>query len=465
MASNTSFIFHLKNHLGIAVLSKLVPILSIFLYTRFMTTSDYGILNLYSSYLGLLAIVLTFNLHTAIGRYIYSPEIVYSKLLSTTFIAVTVISLLVFFIISLNITYFQTYLSLPKTVIMLMLVVAYGSIIESIFTQIAIFNEMSSLLLKTITIKAMGAFLISLFFLVVLKKDKFLAIFFADIFVNIVLCIYITKKIWADLYLIFDKECFKQMGLYSIPLIPYMLSLALLSQSDRIIINHFFGKSTTGLYSLAYNVGILLVMVISAILNTLNLSFYKNLNNKNYTKVATDSDAIYYIAVISTLGTVLFGADVISLIITPKYKDSFNLIPIVAIGGLCSALFQIWVRIIAYVKKTYLISIISTSVTIVNITLNILLIPVYGYKVAAVTTLLAYLLMALACMIVANKIVNLFRVNILRSYMYIVILGAIFIFFEVIKMKLILVYIIKFAMLTSLFFHLKPKILPLFQND
>jgi O-antigen/teichoic acid export membrane protein len=457
MSDKKSFLFHLKNHVGVAIVSKLTPLFAIFIYTRFMSPEDYGILNLYNSYLGLLGILLVLNMHTAIGRYIYFKDIDYSKFISMTLIVVFIIAVLVFIVFVISINSIAVLISLPINVIILMFFIAFGSILESLFSQIAIYKEKSALLFKIVGIKALATVLLSIMLLFVIDKSKYLAIIWADLIIYLLLSVYILKSLWEYIRIVYDKEYLRLMAIYSLPLIPYMLSLSLLSQSDRILINYYYGKSETGLYSLAYNVGILLVMLVSAILNTINPSFYRNLNDKNYGKVLDDSNAIFYIAVFSTLIIILFGSDLISLIVSSKYKNSFDLIPIVALGGLCSTLFQIWIRTFAYINKTYIISLISVGVTIINVSLNVFLLPLYGYKIAAITTFLSYLLMSIISMLVSNKYVGLYKINIFRTLLYIVILSIIYILFEQVNIYY-LTYPIKFVVVILFFFHLKSKV-------
>jgi len=404
-------------------------------------------------------------MHTAIGRYIYSKDIDYSKFVSMTIIVVTGLSILSIIPLIFYLESFSQLLSLPKNVTLLMVLISYGTILESIFMQILISREKSSLLFKINGIKAVSLAIISIVLLIIFDKKQYLAIILADLFVYTIFSIYILKFIWKDIHLVFDKQYLRLMAIYSIPLIPYMLSLTLLSQSDRILINYYHDKSQTGLYSLAYNAGILLGMVMTAVLNAINPSYYRNMNDKNYSKVLDDSNAIFYIAIVLTLCIILFGTDVISLVVSPKYADSFIIIPLIALGGLCSALFQIWVRAFAYVNKTYIISLISVVVTIFNIGLNLLLIPEYGYKVAALTTFISYLAMALICMLSFKYYLKIFDVNITKQLIYISLLGIIYLFFSRIDLNIYLTVSLKLIILILFFFHFKKKIMCLFESN
>ncbi|EKD87716.1 MAG: repeat unit transporter, partial [uncultured bacterium] len=147
-----------------------------------------------------------------------------------------------------------------------------------------------------------------------------------------------------------------------------------------------------------------------------------------------------------------------------KYASGFDLIPTVAIGGLCFVVFQIWVRVIAYVNRTMLISIIAIVATVTNLTLNYWLLPIVGYKIAALTTVVAYLLMSLGCVAMLNYVVRLFRVNVLSEIIYISALVALTLFFQNFELKTLLENTLKLIVLAFIIWNLKDQLIELVQS-
>jgi O-antigen/teichoic acid export membrane protein len=254
------------------------------------------------------------------------------------------------------------------------------------------------------------------------------------------------------------------MAEYALPLIPYMLSLTLLSQFDRVLIDRYFGKEATGLYSLSYNIGILLLMVVTAVLNTFNPAFFNALNNKNYARVVTDSRQVFALAVLTTGFLVLFGQEMAALVAPAQYASAFDLIPVVALGGLCFVIFQIWVRVIAYANRTALISAIAVLATAINMGLNYWLLPIAGYKVAAVTTVVAYLVMSLACVAALNYAVRLFKVNILPELGYVGLMSLVALLLHYAPLAYPVMLAVKVAVLGGLTWHLKPQLIALIRS-
>ncbi|MBC3936347.1 oligosaccharide flippase family protein [Undibacterium sp. CY7W] len=390
------------NQLGVAVASKLVPIATIFLYSRMMGVADYGVLNIFQSYLWIFALVLSLNLHVAIGRYIYLPEAAFESFLGTTLLSVGA----VFVVGSIAIMAFaevtSVTLGLPQLLLPLMLVTVAGQIVESLMTQIAIHDQRGELLLRIVAGKAVVSLSLSLALLLVWGGDKFFAVLLADAFASLILSVVVLVLLRSRIEWTLRPDHLTYMARYALPLVPYMLGLTLLSQFDRVIIDRFYGKEATGLYSLSYNVGVLLLMVVTAVLNAFNPSFFTALNKGDHDRINRDARLIFALALVPTVGIVLFGQQLSSFVLPARYVEGFTLIPIVALGGLCSVVFQIWVRVLAYFHKTATISAITISCAALNIGLNLWLLPLFGWKVAAWTTVVAYFAMTVFCLGVVN---------------------------------------------------------------
>lgn len=390
------------NQLGVAVASKLVPLAAIFIYSRMMSVTDYGVLNLFQSYLWIFALVLSLNLHVAVGRYIYLPEAAFESFLGTTLLSVGAI----FAVGTLAILAFadstSVLIGMPQVLLPLMLMTVVGQIAESLMTQVTIHDQRGGLLLRIVAGKAMVSLCLSLTLLLVWDGDKFLAVLLADAIASLVLSTAVILLLWRRVEWTLRWDHLTYMVRYALPLVPYMLGLTLLSQFDRVLINRIYGSEATGLYSLSYNVGALLLMVATAILNAFNPSFFAALNRRDYERVNEDARVIFALALVSTVVIVLFGQQVATLVLPARYAEGFPLIPTVALGGLCSVVFQIWVRVLAYFHKTTLISVIAVSCAALNIGLNLWLLPLLGWQVAAWTTFVAYLGMGVACLVVIN---------------------------------------------------------------
>lgn len=395
-------VLQIVNQLGVTFASKLVPIATIFLYSRMMIVADYGVLNLFQSYLWIFALVLSLNLHVSIGRYIYLPGAAFGSFLGTTLLSVGAVFVVGTIAVLVFADATSGLLGLPQLLLPLMLLTVAGQLFESLMTQIAIHDQRGDLLLRIVAGKAIVSLSLSLVLLSVWESDKFFAVLLADAIASFVLSAVVIMLLQRRIEWTLRRVHLAYMARYALPLLPYMLSLTILSQFDRVLIGRFYGSEPTGLYSLSYNVGALLLMAVTAVLNAFTPPFFAALNQGDYDRVNQDARLIFALALLPTLAVVLFGQQIAMLVLPARYSEGFSLIPIVALGGLCSIYFQIWVRVLAYFHKSATISAIAITCAALNVALNLWLLPIIGWRVAAWTTVVAYAGMGGLCLIAIN---------------------------------------------------------------
>ena len=183
---------HILNYLGSSFSSKLIVFLSAIVYSRLMTVEEFGLLNLYISYLWIFVIIFSSNLYTAIGRYIYEEREDFNHFFSTTSIIIFLFSIISIFILMYDIDYFEKFLRLPREIIFILIITTIALILESIFTQIAVYHQQSTLVFKLTFYKSIGAFVLSLIFLFfIVNYQKYFAVIYAELIVSVFLILYI----------------------------------------------------------------------------------------------------------------------------------------------------------------------------------------------------------------------------------------------------------------------------------
>lgn len=424
MLQRLELVRHIVNYAGVAAASKLVPLASILIFSRMMTVEDYGVINVFTSYIWILGIALSLNLYTAVGRFAYEPSMDFPRLLGTTLIAIAALFGVGVLTVSLGLPTVAGWMRLPSTVVLMLLVVVLGQIAESLLTQVAIYRTRSGLLLRIVAGRAVLTMLLSLALLAWLQEDRYLGVLWADTATSALLILWVAVRLGKDAAWTLDRKVLRTMASYSLPLIPYMLSLTLLAQLDRMMIDRLYGKEATGLYSMAFNVGMLLSLLISAVLNAYNPRFFDAMNQGDHPRMHADSRQVLAIAVLCAAGVVLLGQDLAAVFLPARYAASFPLIPVVTLGALCSVIFQLWGRVIGFVNRNGLLAAIAVAAVALKVALNLWWLPRFGWTAAAWSTLAAYLLMSLLCAATVSFVVRLVRANIALDLAYVALLAA-----------------------------------------
>lgn len=181
---------------------------------------------------------------------------------------------------------------------------------------------------------------------------------------------------------------------FNIPLIPHYLSEMILTQSDRIMIERMEGLTATANYSIAYSVATMLQLFMSAI----NASFlpwaYGCLKHKTYDALRNMGNVLLILISGLVLLMMLFAPELIMLFAGNKYAEAIYVIPPIALSILFMMMYDLFATIEFYYGKNIFVMIASVGSAILNIVLNWIFIPIFGYFAAGYTTVFCYAMYA-----------------------------------------------------------------------
>ena len=369
------------------------------IFARLLTKAEYGDFANYSSWMSILTLLTTLDLHASINNAKVEYQNDLDSYISSILITGTVFTTICYIIVLIFQSFFIEMFGMDMIYIHSMFLILLFS------PALTIYQTRNNVLLeyKKVAIVSFISTIVSTLFSIIFvlySQDKLygriMGVFTHSIVINIPLYIYLIKKNNS-----LKKEYVKYALTICLPLIPHILSHNLLNTSDRLMIKHFCGAEPTALYSIIHTCSI----VITILLNSLNTAwvpwFFDKLKNEEYQSI----NEVYktYIRILSLAAIVfmLMGPELILFFGGEKYLQSLELIPPNVLGCFFHCLYTLYVNIEFYYKKTILISIMTIIAASFNIITNYIFIPKYGYISAAYTTLVSYLLLValhyLAC--------------------------------------------------------------------
>lgn len=208
--------------------------------------------------------------------------------------------------------------------------------------------------------------------------------------VNLILGVVLYIDIIRKGRVFYDKNIWKFAFSYGIPLLPHYISQFVLSSSDRLMIGKMCGQKEVALYSVAYSVGSLIGMFTYAI----NASFapyqFQHIRSKEYKSLARTANIVLIFVAFLLIGIMLFGREIIWIFAGDSYFESVsNIIPI-CLGVFFNYLFQLFARVEEFYLHKAMIAFASMMCAALNLVLNYMFIPIYGYQAAAYTTFVCY---------------------------------------------------------------------------
>ena len=184
----------------------------------------------------------------------------------------------------------------------------------------------------------------------------------------------------------------KYAFIFNAPLLVHYLAQYVLRSSDKLMITAICGERDTALYGLGTTVASLAMLAWSAMAASLTPYMYEHINNKEYKRVSNASVGVIAIFGICCFIVALVGPEIVYILGSSKYMENIPLIPPIAASSLLASIYGIYSTIAFYHHKRKSTAIMTVIAALINIGLNYILIPRYGYIAAAYTTEAAYLI-------------------------------------------------------------------------
>lgn len=236
----------------------------------------------------------------------------------------------------------------------------------------------------------------------------------------------------------FNRRFWKYSLSLNVPLIPHYLTRTILNQCDRLMINAMLGYSSAGIYSLAYNLATMLSLVTTSILNAFNPWMYKRIKKEEYNRIGTMSYALLEAVAFVALGLISIAPELIKIFAPAEYYEAIWVIPPVTAGIYFLFMYSLFANFEFYFEKTKFMAVVSTVGGLLNVVLNYLCIPIFGYVAAGYTTLFCYMIYAIAHYLGMRRIIKTELANV-RIYDMKIIVG-ISLLFLVLSLILMLFY-------------------------
>lgn len=367
-----------------------IAFITIPIFTRLLSTSDYGIINVYNTWLGIFTIILSLNLYSVAGRAKYEFKDSYNQFLSSVLFLSTIVFLFFSFLIILLKHLSLNFLGLQPTLIYILLIQSYFSFVQQYYLSKLRFNYHYKSYMFISVISSVSVIILSIFLIVAFKSEKYLGRIYGGFIVILILGIILYFKLIIDGKKLIDFKFWKYALAFSVPLIPHSLSGIILAQFDRIMINKFIGASEAGIYSFAYNLGLIVSVIWVSFNNAWSPWFYENMEKKDFENI--NKKLKYYIIFFSSIIFIIIfiSPEIVKIMSSRNYWDGLSLVPIIMASYFFVFLYSLFVNIEFYYKKTHFISLGTILSATLNIILNYIMIPRYGYVAAAWTTFISY---------------------------------------------------------------------------
>lgn len=392
-----------------SMMTPLIGFIMLPIYTNYLVPSEYGVMTTVQSLVGMIQIFLLLSLNGAVTRFYYDFIDDHDKqkeYLGSIFFFVFLFSAMISLLMLIFSDAIGGFLfsSIPiNPYYYYMIVLSWVSALLALPLALLRAQEKAGSFVLVNMIKAFTIMLLSIYFIII-KGFGVDSVLLSQIMVSIVVVIYLYAKHFYLLKLKMNFKLIKNSLIFSLPLLPHVASTWIINSSDRVVLEKFVTLDQIGIYALAVQVSMILSLFYVSVNNAL-VPRYTKLKKDNQHSQADRLLKIFLLIVI-VFGVLaipigMLGAKFLS---SNDYNDAIWLIPLLIIGQIIKGFYFIPAAKLFYIKKTKAIATSSTLAAIVNIFINISLIPFIGIYGAIVSTILAEILRLYFIQRACNKI-------------------------------------------------------------
>ena len=374
---------------------KAIGIITTPLYTRLLSTSDYGKVVTMTSWYSIISVFVVMALYYSIGR----AKIDYPRKLNEYVGSLQLFSGLVTLVLTIICVIFiepvSVLLGMNKayTVILLLYLVAEPAIILNQNKYKYQYKYKGNIAISVyITLMTLVLSFLLIFLLSDRGIGRALGIVLPAAFLSLGMWISALKKgylHWNTKYIVYGLKI-------SVPLILHTISLSIMAQSDRLVITKYFGETQTAIYSLAYQYAVLIDLVLNAV-GQAWLPWFHDTYGAGHIEVIRDKvKPLVVLGGVVTIGAVAIAPEAIMILGPEDYQVGVWVVAPVAFGTFIKYLFQNYEHVELHLKKTWYISAATIVAAATNLALNYYFVPRYGFIAAAYTTMACYICLMLA---------------------------------------------------------------------
>lgn len=389
------------------VLINIVSFITAPIFTRIMSTADFGIFSVFSSWINIFSIIFGGQTYGTLNnaKIEYSKE-KYPNYCFNAFLISTIQCIGAGIILLIMSDILVIFLKLPKECLLWLVLGAYGTYMVTFFSSYLVIEK-----------KVVQNLIITLIIVILTTGLSILLIIFSPIegYLGRILgysCVYFVASVFIAIYLlkfsglhvniVYWKFCLTLSG----PLVMHGLSGILLSQSDRIMLMAQRGESTAGIYSFCYTIALPISVVSGAVNSAWTPEYYELMKKSSAGEIEKHYARQLFLITAIVCGYIMVAPEVIKVLAVKEYWEGIFIIPLVVVGYYYNFLYFFPANYEFYHKKTKFIAGSTMIAAFINILLNYALIPQYGMLGAAVATIVAYIFLFLVHDFIARMVIK-----------------------------------------------------------
>lgn len=389
------------------ILIKGISFMTLPIFSRLLTTEQFGVYNVFVSYEAILYVVVGLALHVSMrsaNRQFKGKINEYTSSISLIYILNAVLFLLIAILFGGPLS---RLLGFKQSIMILLVLDSFGSSVLTLYNNRISLNYAYKKYIVAGLCNSLGNVGLSLILMFTLyREERDIARILGATVTLFLLSLVILESFFRKAKPAYNREYWKFGIRYSLPVVPHGISQVLLAQFDRIMIRSMVSDAAAGIYSLAGNVQLVLTVLTDSIATVWSTWFYQKMDANDTKDIQHRAFQLCRMFAALCVGMIAIAPEMIWILGGKQYEQAtYVAVPLVIVSFV---LFVYNVVAVAeyYSQKTTYIMYGTLAASVVDIVLNLFFVSRFGFVAAAYTTLTSYIFYLIFHMQLSRKLLG-----------------------------------------------------------
>ena len=191
---------------------------------------------------------------------------------------------------------------------------------------------------------------------------------------------------------------------YSLAVVPHALAQIILNSSDRIMIDKLCGRNDVAYYGVTYSAAMVLNIIVLSVSSAIQPWYFEKIKSRDFHSIREKTNRFLMLPAFLSVFVSMFAPEFLSVLAPSSYRAALWIFPSVAASVFFNSMYLCFANFESYYEKPVYFSIATITGAVLNIMLNFIFIPWFGFVAAGYTTLVSYMLFAVMHYIFMRKV-------------------------------------------------------------
>jgi len=392
---------------GTNALKSLIPLLMLPILTTYLSLSDFGTLSLVETTIIFVTPFVLLNINGAINVQFFKvkhnilKEYITNALLLSLISSLIVLSIFLLFQKNLSL-----FLKIDETILIWIVIFATLRIITSVVLGLYQSRQEPFKFALYTTSQTIVDFTLSCMLVIIYQNGYIgrLEGMYISFFIFSIIGVYVLYRM--D-YL--TKPTFKytkDILNFGVPLIPHAIGGTIIAMSDRYFISYFAGDEEVGLYTIAYQLSAVMLLVSISTNQAWSPMLFKLLKDAKRKTIYEFTFALFILFTLVGVFTYIAKDLLFYILVNDKFYKAKEYFSWLLIGFVFQSFYLLVTNFLFYKKKTKMLAMITVFGGVLNLLLNYYLIHLFGVigvTYATATTWLIYFILVCVAVLTVYK--------------------------------------------------------------